>query len=103
MILAVTAAAWGAVEGINAAVAANVAAQMNEYVRRGSEGYAAELDAKAAAAAAKKKVSPRASSRKVSRSAQGAMPLTAPKTEIPWLLLGGGVLLLGAGYYFLRE
>ena len=103
-VLAVTAAVWSAVEGINAAVAANVAAQMNEYVRRGSEGYAAELDAKAAAAAAKKKkVSPRASSRKVSRSAQGAMPLTAPKTEIPWLLLGGGVLLLGAGYYFLRE
>jgi hypothetical protein len=86
---------------ISSTVAANVTNEMNGYVKRGMEGYAAELAALPAVEAAKKT----AASRSAQRSSRGGAQMQrSPLSDIPpWKWAAGGLMVLVGGYLLLRE
>lgn len=107
LVVGVATAAWAAVEGINAAIAENVAAQMNSFIKQGTEGYAAELAAKAAEAprkAASRSAASRSASRGMARRPEPKNALQDALDDIPtWGWVAGGAALLVGGYLLLRE
>lgn len=107
LAIGVATAAWAAVEGINAAIAENVAAQMNSFIKQGTEGYAAELAAKAAEAqrkAASRSAASRSASRGMARRPEPKNALQDALDDIPtWGWVAGGAALLVGGYLLLRE
>ena len=105
LVIGVATAAWAAVEGVNAAIAENVAAQMNSFIKQGTDGYAAELVAKAAEA--QRKAAPRAAAGSRPPRARRPEPKNALQDaldDIPtWGWVAGGAALLVGGYLLLRE
>ena len=107
-VVGVATAAWAAVEGINAAVAENVATQMNSFIKQGSEGYAAELAAKAAEAqrkaASRSSVSRRSPRERTRRGPASGNALQDALSNVPtWGWVAGGAALLVGGYLLLER
>jgi hypothetical protein len=107
VVIGVATAVWAAMSGISIAIAENVAAQMNSFIKQGTDGYAAELVAKAAEAqrkAASRSAASRGASRGRARRPEPKNALQDALDDIPtWGWVAGGAALLVGGYLLLRE